>query len=172
MLDRIEPGSYFNAFHEAGKKQGSESRKDEKSERSGKARSSRSGASADDGKAESSSFSEFIASQTVGLEKAHEQLDAIHSFGERLKRDPNLSNLQEYRKLVQEFLNDVVSGAYGLDRQESGRNILKRKRFTLVSMVNQKLDRLAVGLMQTQTEQLDLLARIDEINGLLVDLVQ
>ncbi len=171
MLDRIEPGSYFNAFQEAGKKQ-SESRKGDKSERAGKNRSSRPAKSADSEKAASGSFSEFIASETVGLEKAHEQLDEIHSFGERLKRDPNLSNLQEYRRLVQEFLNDIVSGAYGLERQESGRNILKRKRFTLVSMVNRKLDRLAVGLMQTQTEQLDLLARIDEINGLLVDLVQ
>ncbi|MFP4643716.1 MAG: YaaR family protein [Spirochaetales bacterium] len=171
MLDRIEPGSYFNAFQEAGKKQG-ESQKKEKSERSERARSSRSKTTGSADRAASRSFGEFIASQTVELEKAHEQLDAIHSFGERLKRDPNLSNLQEYRRLVQEFLNDVVSGAYALDRQESGRNILKRKRFTLVSRVNQKLDRLAVGLMQTQTEQLDLLARIDEINGLLVNLVQ
>ena len=171
MLDRIEPGSYFNAFQEAGKKQG-ESKEDEKSERSKRTRSSRPGRAASSQKEASSSFGEFIASHTVGLEKAQEQLDAIHSFGERLKRDPNLSNLQEYRRLVQEFLNDVVSGAYALDRQESGRNILKRKRFTLVSRINQKLDRLAVGLMQTQTEQLDLLARIDEINGLLVNLVQ
>ncbi len=172
MLDRIEPGSYFNAFKEASTKQG-ESEKDQKSDRAKKARSSRSRTSTEEGrKAEAGSFSEFIASQTVGHEKVQEQLDAIHSFGERLKRDPNLSNLQEYRRLVQEFLNDVVSGAYGLERKESGRNILKRKRFTLVSMVNQKLDRLAVGLMRTQTEQLDLLARIDEINGLLVDLVQ
>lgn len=179
MLDGIEPGSYFNAFHGNGSRNAKEA--DTKKSRSRRTRSEKSSATARDSSVNteaanaghSTEFSSFAAAQAAAdLEHAQQMLDRIHSFGDTLRREPNLSNLQAYRKLVQEFLNEVVAGAYSLDRQESGAGVLKRKRFTLVSLVNRKLDRLAAGLVQTQGEQLGILAKIDEIHGLLVDLIQ
>ena len=55
-------------------------------------------------------------------------------------------------------------------RRTSGANIAKRKRFTLVKVIDEKLEALA-SVLAAQKEQLAILAQIDEINGLLVDLV-
>lgn len=179
MLDGIEPGSYFNAFHGDGTRHANKA--GTKKSRARRTRTGKSSAAAHEPavNAEASDavqgteFSSFAAAQAAAdLEHAQQMLDRIHLFGDTLRREPNLSNLQTYRKLVQEFLNEVVAGAYSLERQESGAGVLKRKRFTLVSLVNRKLDRLAAGLVQTQGEQLGILAKIDEIQGLLVDLIE
>ncbi len=170
MLDRIEPGSYFNAFNASGERKAKESDK----ERTDRAKSNdrSTAAAADSGTTRSTGTSFASAASAVELQEAHSLLDDIHTLGAELKRNPTVANLKEYRRLVQRFMNQVVAGAYGLEHRESGAAILKRKRFSLVSLVNQKLDRLAAGLVQTQESQLDLLEQIEEIYGLLVDLMQ
>jgi len=58
-----------------------------------------------------------------------------------------------------------------VEQKESGINILKRKRFTSIRVIDQRLERLVADILQDQAEQLEILNRIDEINGLLVNLV-
>jgi uncharacterized protein YaaR (DUF327 family) len=41
----------------------------------------------------------------------------------------------------------------------------------LIQVVDQKLEQLAAGILTGQASQLELLARVDEIAGLLVDLL-
>jgi uncharacterized protein YaaR (DUF327 family) len=48
---------------------------------------------------------------------------------------------------------------------------LKRKKFTQVEIIDQKLEQLAAGILSNQKDQLGLLGKIEEINGLLVDLL-
>ncbi len=170
MLDRIEPGSYFNAFNASGERKAKETDK----QRADRARSTDHSTATDvTGGASTSAETSFASTASAAeLHEAQALLDEIHTLGAGLKRNPTVANLKEYRQLVQRFMNQVVAGAYSLDHRESGAAILKRKRFSLVSLVNQKLDRLAAGLIQTQEPQLDLLEQIEEIYGLLVDLMQ
>lgn len=171
MLGGIDPGSYFNAFNESATRHAKDTKSDRsKSGRVRKATGKRNGESVPEADSELKSFASAEAS--ADLAQAYALLDEIHASGERLRRDPNLSNMQSYRNLIQRLLNDIVSGAYRLEQNESGTNILKRKRFTVVTLINRKLDRLAAGLLQTQQEQIDLLSRVEEIQGLLVDLIQ
>lgn len=106
----------------------------------------------------------------VDLEAVHEQLDQIHRLGERLSKEQTWSVLQEYREAVRAFLRSVAAGATDVEEHVSGTNILNRKRFTLIRTVDQKLERLAAGMLQTQQSQIELLRRVEEIQGLLVDL--
>lgn len=170
MLDRIEPGSYFNAFNASGERKAKEADKKRAGRTSSADRST--AAAGNDETAGSTGTSFASAASAAELREAHSLLDSIHAVGAELKRNPTLTNLKEYRQLVQRFMNQVVAGAYGLEHSESGAAILKRKRFSLVSLVNRKLDRLAAGLVQTQQPQLELLEQIEEIYGLLVDLTQ
>ena len=99
-----------------------------------------------------------------------ELLDAVFEAGDRLKRRRDSATLAEYRDTVRRFLSAVVDRAMTVDERTSGSNIMKRKRYTLVQVIDAKLEQLAAGMISTQREQLDLLARVDEINGLLIDL--
>lgn len=113
-----------------------------------------------------------LALEPYSEAEAAELLDAVHSFGEALRKDPNPEHIRAYKKAVRDFVHYVVENAYGLNEQTSGRNILKRKKYTTVVVVDEKLERLAADLMSTQRDRLDILRRLDEIHGLLVDLLR
>ncbi|MFP4113271.1 MAG: YaaR family protein [Spirochaetota bacterium] len=99
-----------------------------------------------------------------------ELLDAVFEAGDRLKRHADSEALRNYRERVGRFLKAVVSRGMDVEERTSGSNILRRKRYTLVQVIDTKLEQLAAGMISSQREQLDVLARVDEINGLLVDL--
>ncbi len=100
-----------------------------------------------------------------------ELLDAVFSAGDRLKKAATLAAIKEYRHQVKAFVKYAVGHSVVVEETTSGANILKRKRFTLVKVIDEKLEALAVSVLAAQKEQLAILAQIDEINGLLVDLV-
>ncbi|MFW5777278.1 MAG: YaaR family protein [Spirochaetota bacterium] len=110
----------------------------------------------------------------TGLEAVEEEsaalLDAVFEAGDRLKRQRDTATLMAYKETVRRFLNAVVRRGIGIEERTSGSSILRRKRYALVKVVDGKLEQLAAGMISNQREQLQLLARIDEINGLLIDL--
>ena len=113
-----------------------------------------------------------ITAEPYSEAEAAELLDSVHSFGEALRKDPNPENIKAYKKAVRNFVHYVVENAYELSEQTSGRNIMKRKKYTTVMVVDEKLERLAADLMSSQRDRLDILRRLDEIHGLLVDLLR
>ena len=98
-------------------------------------------------------------------------LDDVNSSGDELKSRPFPDEIIQYKKAVRNFIHYVVENSYTLEEKTSGANLLRRKKFTLVQVVDKKLEQLAAGIMAGQTNQLELLARIDEIAGILVNLL-
>jgi|WetSurMetagenome_2_1015567.scaffolds.fasta_scaffold353661_2 uncharacterized protein len=135
-------------------------------------------------KAQRRSFSQLVESAGEGAEAGvedfdgsdsrrgiEELLDAVFSSGDALKKSPTLESIREYRQRVKAFVAYAVAHSMALQETTSGVNILKRKRFTLVKVIDEKLEALAASVLAAQKEQLAILAQIDEINGMLVDLV-
>lgn len=110
--------------------------------------------------------------QAAGEEESAALLDAVFEAGDRLKRHRDTATLMAYKETVRRFLNAVVRRGLDIEERTSGSNVLRRKRYALVKVVDGKLEQLAAGMVTNQREQLQLLARIDEINGLLIDLSQ
>lgn len=125
------------------------------------------------GKVEDSTESSGTAPGSDGKDVPVEKLlDSVHEFGDALKAEPTFENLRRYKDAVRAFMKYVVDTSLAVEERTSGTNILKRKKFTLLTVIDQKLDRLAAGVLRDQKDQLELLRRVDEINGLLVDLLQ
>jgi len=102
--------------------------------------------------------------------EAAELLDTIFEAGDNLKRHSDLSSLRAYKEAVRQFLSVVVKRGLEVEHQQSGTDVLKRKRYALIRVIDDKLERLAAGMVSNQRNQIELLAKVDEINGLLVDL--
>lgn len=102
-----------------------------------------------------------------------EMLDDIHECGQRLKDSPSLAHVMEYKQAVRNFMHHVVTAGLAAETREGARfnPLKKQKRFTIIKIIDEKLERLAAGILQNQKSRLDFLNSIDEINGLLVDLV-
>jgi uncharacterized protein YaaR (DUF327 family) len=99
-------------------------------------------------------------------------LDDVHSAGDALKARPLAEEIKQYKHAVRDFLHYVVKNGFDTKEQASGVNIMKRKVHTIIQVVDQKLEQLASAVLSGQRSQLDLLARLEEINGLLVDLLE
>ncbi len=98
-------------------------------------------------------------------------LDDVHSAGDALKEKPLPDNIVAYKDAVRTFVRYVVDRAFTVTESTSGGNILKRKKFTQVQVIDEKLEQMAAGILSNQKSQLGLLEKIEEINGLLVDLM-
>jgi uncharacterized protein YaaR (DUF327 family) len=104
-------------------------------------------------------------------ENLEELLDEVNQMGEMLAESQSLENIKRYRQAVSAFLKFVVDNMLTVEEQTSGGNVLRRKRFTQVRIINTKLESLLQGVLQNQGKQLDVLEKINEIRGLLVDLI-
>jgi len=104
--------------------------------------------------------------------EVEELLDKVHEAGDRLKDNPGVEPVQAYKKAVRDFVHHVVERSYALEEKSSGGSILKRKKFYRIAVIDESLERLAAEILRNQRDQLEILRRIDEINGMLVDLLQ
>jgi uncharacterized protein YaaR (DUF327 family) len=107
-----------------------------------------------------------------GSETIEQLLDDVHKAGEALKRDPYLAPLDQYRNSVRLFLRYVLDKGFTVEEELGIRNprSLEQKKYVVVKSVDRRLESLAAYVLKGQAEQLEILRRLDEINGLLVDL--
>jgi uncharacterized protein YaaR (DUF327 family) len=117
------------------------------------------------------------AEETPGLsdipteEALEELLDDVHSSGDALRMRPLAEEIRRYKQAVRRFLHYVVARGFSVKTENYLFNHEKRRKVQ-IEVVDQKLEQLASGILSGQIGQVDILARLDEITGLLVDLLQ
>jgi uncharacterized protein len=100
-----------------------------------------------------------------------ELLDGVHEAGDRLKQNPSVDLVQAYKKAVRDFVHYIVERSYAVEQKTSGRNVLKRNIYFRVSVIDDSLEKLGAEILRNQRDNLEILRRVDEINGMLVDLL-
>jgi len=125
-------------------------------------------------------FASFFEKAVLGTVKElplsedslHKLLDEVHNAGDALSKRPFPPEIAAYREAVRDFVHYVVEHGFDTEEQISGTSVLKRKKFTLVQVIDSKLEGMAAAILRGQINQLEILEKLDEIKGLLVDLVQ
>lgn len=98
-----------------------------------------------------------------------EMIKKINKLGKELKDKPSLQRVKAYKQTIKDYLSFVLKHYYKLS-QSYGRystQILVR-----VEVINKKIEELTDEFMRLQKENINLIDKIDEISGLLVDLYQ
>lgn len=108
-----------------------------------------------------------------GDEELSSLMDDLFLNGENLVKDPTLNNLRLYRNSISLFFKYVVKNGLGYDNIEGRLNpkTFERKCYALISVVDDKVDSIAKSILGDQRKQLDLLNAVEEVNGLIVDLI-
>ena len=112
-----------------------------------------------------------IADAPYSQAELEDLLDEVHGLGEDLKRGPNPDAVVAYKLAVRNFVHYVVERTYKLEEKTSGTNILKRKKYVVLNVIDGKLERLGAEILSAQRDQLEILRKVDEIYGILVDLL-
>lgn len=103
-------------------------------------------------------------------EKLKSLMGDIEAQGNRLAEHMDIRDMKKYRSLVKEFVNEVVNRSHKFSRE----NFLDRKGrhrvYGMVKMVDKNLNDLAEALVSDEKDHMDILGRVDEIRGLLLDI--
>lgn len=102
-------------------------------------------------------------------EKLERLFNDIDEQGKILRESLNLKDLKKYKGLIQKFLDYAVNKMYRLKEQTGWDRKGRHKIYTLVETVNKGLEELTTMLMAEQKDQIAILAKVDEIRGLLID---
>jgi len=97
-------------------------------------------------------------------------MEEITMQGKRLGKRRDVKDMKRYRGLIKEFMNEVVSRSHNFSRE----NFLDRKGrhrvYGIIRLIDQNLDELAQELMKDEKDNLLILSKIGEIEGLLLDI--
>ena len=117
---------------------------------------------------ENSSSLKQTFSETDYLSKLQ---DDVYISGDALSDVISSENILAYKKSIKAFVEYVLDRAYKVENiVTGGLNPAKKKVWVIVKVINEKLDKLIADLMYNQLKKIDILKRIDEIKGLIVDL--
>jgi len=108
---------------------------------------------------------------TGGNAMLESAVDDIHHLGEKLARHPGPETIQAYKQALKKVIEAFVQSGLVSEKHTSNRNVLQQKSYQLIRVIDEKLERLVVGILQSQVTQIDILAKIEEIQGLLVNLL-
>jgi uncharacterized protein YaaR (DUF327 family) len=123
---------------------------------------------------------EALRDLPVSEETVQALLSEVRSTGDDLKNHPHPDEIVRYKKAVRNFMHYVVENGYELAEIEGIKKKVKRGPetewkqtiFRQIRVVDEKLEKLAAGILAGQTVQLGIIGRLEEINGLLVDMIQ
>lgn len=97
-------------------------------------------------------------------------LHTLDELGQRLLKTFSLYDLLAYKKLLSNFLAEVLQQAYGLQKERGGALTGRPKLYQRIELLNQEMEELAQLVLNKQHDSVQVLAKLDSIRGLLVDL--
>ncbi len=112
-----------------------------------------------------------ITSENGLQERLVSLYDEIKTKGSQLADRLSISDLKEYRSKVSEFMNEVVTNSHEFSRQNFLDKRGRHRVYGIVKHVNKNLDEIAQELMKTEKDKMAILEKIDEISGLLIDVL-
>jgi uncharacterized protein YaaR (DUF327 family) len=123
--------------------------------------------------AQAQNFGDLMEQQEE--QRTHEdlqrKLEDIRLQGDRLTRSMTVRELVIYRQLVKAFLEDTVRRGIALKETKGWDRRGRGKRYKLLDEVDSLLVRMGEELLQSEEGRIDLLHKVGEIRGILINLV-
>lgn len=120
----------------------------------------------------SKSFSDMLNRQNgkADAEQLNRMLQQIQLQGERLSKSMTVRELRAYKMLVKQFLENTVRKGIGIKDTTGWDRRGRGKRYKLLDEIDRRLVELADDLLETEEGKIELLGKVGEIRGLLINL--
>lgn|GEM_PF-215608 len=103
--------------------------------------------------------------------RMQEILKKIDGISDRLARNLNLNDLITYKQLVQSFIKEATARAYAVNQERSFTRRGARSILVSVEKINREVEMLVTEFAARKNDPMEILATLDKIRGLLVDLL-
>ena len=98
-------------------------------------------------------------------------LDDIEKEGKKISKHMDVRDMKYYRSLIQQFMNEIVSRSHKFSRENFLDRRGRHRVYGIIKLVDENLDLLAAELLKAEKDHLFILSKIDEIRGLLLDIL-
>ena len=116
----------------------------------------------------------FMLASNIAESELQAHLNAlmqeITEEGKKLAKKRDVKDMKHYRGLVKDFLNEIVSRSHEFSRENFLDKRGRHRVYGIIRLVDENLDALAQELMKDEKDNMEILSKIGEIQGLLLDI--
>ena len=103
--------------------------------------------------------------------KVTQMLNDITLQGKLIAKHMDIREMKKYRGLIKDFLNEIVNRSHKFSRENFLDRRGRHRVYGIVRLVDEKLDELAQALVEDEKNQIDILNKIGETEGLFLEIV-
>ena len=96
-------------------------------------------------------------------------IEEITKQGEKFYKNPTIKELKIYKSMITEFLEYLKNNMIKIEQKIGGHG-LRKKIYTVAHINDRKLEELSRMIFKQEFKHIELLSKLDEIRGLLIDL--
>ena len=98
-------------------------------------------------------------------------MEEITMQGKKLSKHMDIRDMKHYRELIKEFMNEIVNRSHKFSRENFLDRRGRHRVYGMIKLIDKNLDELAEALLADEKDGIEILSRIDEIQGLLLDIL-
>ena len=97
-------------------------------------------------------------------------MSQINEQGKKISKKKDIRDMRRYRELIKSLLNEVVYRSHQFSRENFLDRRGRHRVYGIIRLVDKNLDELAEELMKDEKDNISILSKIGEIEGLLLDI--
>ena len=98
-------------------------------------------------------------------------MEEITMQGDRIAKRKDIRDMKKYRGLIKDFMNEIINRSHQFSRENFLDRRGRHRVYGIIKLVDKNLDELAEALLQEEKDALAILSKIDEICGMLIDIL-
>jgi len=103
--------------------------------------------------------------------RLRELADKITMQGEKLGKKVDIRELKIYKKMISDFLDEAISNSHKFSKQSFLDRRGRHKVYAVVKQVNNEIDLLTKDVLSEEKDNIGILKRLDDIRGLIMDII-
>jgi len=103
-------------------------------------------------------------------EKLSNLMKDIEEQGAKIAKHMDIRDMKRYRNLVKEFMNEVTANSHEFSRENFLDRRGRHRVYGIIKEVDKSLDDLAQELLKDEKDNLEILKKVDDIRGMLLDI--
>lgn len=104
-------------------------------------------------------------------DKLASMIEEISEQGNKIAEHMDIRDMKQYRMMISEFMNEVVTHSHEFSRENFLDKRGRHRVYGIIKQVNKNVDELAQELLQDEKNHISILGKVDEIKGLILDIV-
>lgn len=98
-------------------------------------------------------------------------MEEISQQGKKIARKKDVKDMRKYRGLIKDFMNEIVNRSHSFSRENFLDKKGRHRVYGIIRLIDQNLDELAQELVKEEIDNITILGKIGEIEGLILDIL-